>query len=160
MRKMSTQGSISMSPAIILKKRYLRILRDTVRRELDNQLIKHLDLLQQHNFLRYLSVLKIPSAISDHENAWQAAKSAVEQCKAIDDWFNLEEFWKSQRAAFIRKHGVAHYQALLAKLMVRLHGFWVFTLDDTNHTFRFVPVASECNEWERLDGAKRENPAN
>src|SRR5690242_484918 len=118
---MSDQGH--MSPASILRKRYLRILKDTVRRELDNQLLKHLNERnpqtgKEENFERYLSVLKIPCGILNDEPAWDLAKNAVKRCKAIWDWFNLEEFWKSQlweveKLRPVDQIGTATYQALL-----------------------------------------------
>lgn len=132
--------------------RYRWILRKTIRSELEEQLWKHL--LEDENLDAYLDCLHLSKTVSAVNGliAVEAAKSAIEQCNLITEWFRIDDkFWDEQRNAFRdqlgEQLGLTAYREVLARLIVNLHGFWVFTLDDTNHTFRFVRAPADRDEW-------------
>ena len=127
------------------EKRYLRILRDTIRRELEVRVEKHL--VDGNNLNHYLDELGIQRNIPLHEKSFGLAKRVVEECKPINDWFVIDEFWQETEPIFSSERGTTAYQTVLARLLVRLHGFWVFALDDTSHTFRFIESPHKSNEW-------------
>lgn len=130
----------------VLGKRYLRIFRETIRRGLESELAKHLE--NDRNFNYYLSELRLDSSLSDEPNGfWERAKKAVERCDPIEKWFNLEKFWEDQENIYGSEPSNATFPKIIRCLLVRLHGFWIFTLDDTNHTFRFVSAAAKYDEW-------------
>ena len=136
------------SPDVVLRKRYLRILRQTIRQQLELELDDHLK--HDDNFKHYLSSLCLPQSCDPSADGIKKAMAAVDQSPPICDWFNLKEFWKEQFRRFRlreERKGPTAYVNVLRRLMVRLHGFWVFTLDDTNHTFRFVRAPAQYDEW-------------
>ena len=125
----------------LLRKRYLRVLRQTIRQKLEIELDGHFE--DRNNFNHYLEKLfgkgcLDPNSVHSEAVAWKVAKDTVEQCKPIHSWFNLDKFWEDQEKYPESERGHDGFLNIIRRLLVRLHGFWVFTLDDTNHTFRFI----------------------
>jgi hypothetical protein len=112
---------------------YLEILRDTIRRELDLVLWTHL--VDRKHCDHYFAQLQIKPA-----GDLPAAKKAVEGSPWINDWFDLDVFWAEQGKK-------PSHENILTDLLIALHGFWLLRLNDTRHTFEFVTVPTNNNEW-------------
>lgn len=144
---MASQSSKSELPSYM--DRSLAIARDLIRRELEDAIRKHLEATEpnypgngESNLDHYVTALGLSG---DMKCQWtHNEQKKVDNCYWIRDWFDLEKFWEEFSDDDLKELTKGE---VLTELIVRLHGFWFFVLDDSNHSFRYVPIQSESNEW-------------